>query len=120
MRVSDTFPKIWTYAVSSPYVEMIDAQQNMVRVEYRPANQQLWMIITPFGGNPSEQPILDAVTAAQFTCERRINSENLLVLERATVELTVQPNPNAILAIEKGPAQPIRMVGSTMPRKLED
>ncbi len=106
--------------ITSPYMEMIDSQQNLVRVEYRPDTDELWLIFTPPGGPATEQPILGGVTAATFTLNRRTDEQGLLVLDRATIDMTFEPTDDNTLAIENGPAQSVRVIASTMPRKLED
>lgn len=106
--------------INSFYIELIDPRGNLVRVEYRADDQQLWLITTPPGGQAQPQPLLGGVTNAQFFCLRRTDSQNLLVLERATIDLTIQPDVDTTLALEDGQTAPICVIASTMPRKLEE
>lgn len=106
--------------VTSSYVELIDQNDNIIRVEYRVDEQQLWLSTTPAGGGATtEHPLIGGVTRCVFTSLRRINDEGLLVLERATMDLTVEPDDDATLALERGHKTPVRVVASTMPRRLE-
>jgi len=105
--------------ISSNYLELIDTDGNFLRVEYRTDDHELWLIRDPGLESESAQPIIAGVTNAVFQLKRRLNDEGLYVLERATVDLTVAPDEDATLALENGPAQAVRMITSTMPRKLE-
>jgi prepilin-type N-terminal cleavage/methylation domain-containing protein len=105
--------------IYSSYIELLDPNGDIIRVEYRAADQELWMIRDP--GTPSAvaQPIIGGVTNAQFLLNRRYNNEGLLVLNRGIIDFTVQPGADATLSIEHGPPVPVRMIASTMPRKIE-
>ena len=59
------------------------------------------------------------MTASSFTANRRLNAEALWILERTTVDLTVVPAADTTISIERGHAAAIRMIASTMPRKLD-
>ena len=76
------------------------------------------MCVAPGETGEQARPLISGVTAAQFF-RRRLNDEELWELERCTIDLTVQADEDATLALENGPAQAIRVVASTMPRKLE-
>lgn len=105
--------------VTSPYIELIDPNDRLVRIEYRPGVQELWVISQPAGGGlPVAQPILRGVTAATFYCRRRKDSEGVLVLDRATMDLTVEVAGDTTLDIENAVLPPIRVIASTKPRKL--
>lgn len=105
--------------VSSHYIELIDAQGRHMRIEYRTATQELWLVNIPPSGIAIEQPVLGGVTACSFQCLRRFTEDGLLVLHRGTMNMTVQPGEDATLSLENGKAQPIRVVASTMPRRVE-
>lgn len=106
--------------VTSPYIELIDSIGNLVRIEHRAATQELWLSTTPPGSNTAtSQPILGGVTAASFHCRRRKNDSGLWVLDRGTMDLTVEPGADATLAIESGKTSTIRVIASTMPRKID-
>ena len=106
--------------VTSHYIELIDAQNRYTKVEFRPALQELWVTSQPVGGGTAiSQPILSGVTAARFLCKRRKDKDGVYVLQRATMDLTVSPATDNTLAIEAGNTPPIRVIASTMPRKLD-
>jgi hypothetical protein len=105
--------------ITSPYIELIDTYGNLVVISYNTTAQQLWMSSTPPGSTTAtSQPILAGVTAATFTNHRRLNNEGLYVLDRGTMDITVQPGADATLSLEHGAATPIRVIASTMPRKM--
>lgn len=106
--------------VTSNFIELIDQNDSIVRIEYRVDEQQLWLLTTPAGGGATQSnPLIGGVTNCTFTSLRRINDEGLLVLERATMDLTVEPDADATLALENGRKTPVRVIASTMPRRLE-
>ncbi|MDP6154202.1 MAG: prepilin-type N-terminal cleavage/methylation domain-containing protein [Phycisphaeraceae bacterium] len=106
--------------ITSPYIELIDQDGNLVRVEYRTNDLELWSLFTPAdGGAQQEQPIIGGVTAAVFTLERRLTDDNIFVLDRATFDLTVQPSIDATLPVESEQVTSVRLIASTMPRRLE-
>ncbi len=106
--------------VTSHFIELIDQNENIIRVEYRADDQELWLHTTPAaGGATSEHPLIGGVTNCTFTSLRRYNDDGLLVLERATMDLTVEPDDDATLALENGRKTPVRVIASTMPRRLE-
>jgi hypothetical protein len=90
------------------------------RIEYRSATQELWLVNIPASGIAVEQPILGGVTACSFQCLRRLDESGVLVMHRGTMDFTVQPGEDATLTLENGKASPIRVVASTMPRRVED
>lgn len=106
--------------ITSPYVELVDSKGNLVRVEYRSATSELWLVTTVLGTNTAQaQPLMGGVTAATFTNRRRMNDSGLWVLERATMDVTVTPGADATLSLENRTPQPIRIIASTVPRKLD-
>ncbi len=105
--------------ISSHYLELMDANGQLMRIEYRAASQELWLVTIPPSGIAIENPLIGGVTACTFQCLRRTNSEGLLVLHRATMDFTVLPGEDATLTLENGAATPIRVIGSTMPRRVE-
>ncbi len=105
--------------LESRHLTLIDNRGNELRIEYRPANDELWLIKKPFGGGATvTQPLLSGVTAATFHALRRQDSSGVWVLERASVDITVQPDTDATLAIESANTPASRVVASTMPRRL--
>ena len=65
-------------------------------------------------------PLLDNVTACQFTIRSRVmnNRNRDTVLRYATMRLTVQPAADGSLAVERGNARPIEVIATTAPRRL--
>jgi len=108
--------------VTSPYMEVLDpATSDILRFEYHSDTQQLWMKRTPAsGGTAQSQALLGGVTACNFYCLRRLNTQGLWVLQRGTMDLTIQPGGDTTLPLEKAPATPLRVIASTMPRKIAD
>ncbi len=106
--------------LTSPYLELVDRDGQLIRVEYEEATQTLWYYQTPLaGGTTVKQPLLTGVVHCEFKAKRRRNNSGVYVLERATMQLSVQPDPDATLAIESGGTPPVVVVASTMPRRLE-
>lgn len=125
---SDTPPVVLLadgQTIQSHYITLLNSQGDLIRIEYRDATHattpnELWLIIDPFGGGAQQsQPILGGVTNAEFFTHRRFDSEGVLVLERGSVDLTVEADDDATLALEGAELPPIRVIASTMPRKLE-
>ena len=111
--------------IESYYIELLNPQGDLVRIEYRDGTHattpnELWLIIDPFGGGAQQsQPILGGVTDAQFFTHRRLDSDGILVLERGSIDMTVEADDDASLALEGAELPPIRVIASTMPRKLD-
>ena len=106
--------------ITSNYLELVDSRNNLVRVEYRAQEQELWATITPLaGGAATSQPLLSGVTDCTFFVHRRLDEDNVFVLERATMDLTAQPPADATVELENSKPRPVRVVASTMPRQLE-
>ena len=102
--------------LSSNHIELIDSQDRDIYVEYRSDVEQLWVIID----DKDEHPLLGGVTSCVFTLKPRVDRDGTLVLERATMMLTVVPDADATLAIERaGGGHAINVIASTMPRRLD-
>ena len=126
--LSDTPPVVLLAdgnTIESYYIELLTPQGDPIRIEYRDASHpttpnELWMTIDPFdGGAQVVQPIMGGVTDAKFYIHRRVDDDGVLVLERGSIDMTVVADEDNTLAIEGGDLPPIRVVASTMPRKLE-
>ena len=103
--------------ITSHFIELIDPLGNELRVEFRAADEELWLITIPAGTTtPQPQPLLGGVTAAQFFAVRRQDNDGVWVLDRATMDITVAADEDNSLAIESADTAPIRMIASTMPR----
>lgn len=104
--------------ITSPYIELIDAGGQIVRIEYDDVAGTMNLVVEPGTAAEQSYPMIDNVVAAEFALRRRTNRAGLLVLERATVDITVQPAEDKTLSVENGATVPVRMIASTMPRKV--
>ena len=105
------------------FLDLIDAQDRLIRLEYRADDDELWLRMDDngnfsFDAGETEQPMLGGVSAASFHAHTRFDDEGVLVLERGSIDLTVEPDQDNTLAIEADDTPAIRVVASTMPRKL--
>jgi prepilin-type N-terminal cleavage/methylation domain-containing protein len=105
--------------LQSPYIELIDTKGRLLRVEYRSDVQQLWVLTEQSDGTAVEEPMLGGVTACSFHLSRRKDNDGVWVLERGSLDMTVEPDSDNTLAVEGGQLPPIRVIASTAPRKLE-
>ena len=105
--------------VTSRHMELVDGNGDIIRIEWRADDQELWMIKNP-GAGEQAQPVLGGVTNAQFIGKRYKTGKGLWVLIRGSVDLSVEPNADHTLVIEDaGSTQTIRVVASTKPRKVD-
>lgn len=104
--------------ITSPYLELIDSNGDLITISYDSTLQQLQL--TRDNGTPPvlTQPILGGVTACEFTLRRRLD-DGPWVLERGSIDFTVQPDDDASLELESGNIPPVRVIASTMPRRLD-
>lgn len=106
--------------IESNFLELIDARGNLLRIEYDDTLDELWLTMTPYGGGADvSQPLLGGVTSATFFANRRYDSDGVLVLERGSIDLTVAADEDNTLTIDDSDTPPIRVIASTMPRKLD-
>lgn len=105
--------------LASNYMELFDSKGNYVVIEYIDAINQLWVMVVDLDGNASAQPLLGGVSSALFHTHPRYDSEGVLVLERGSIDITVEPDQDNTMQLEVANLPPIRVVASTMPRKLE-
>ena len=105
----------------STFITLVDVNGDKLTVGYSSVNKELWLTQgwEADGAALTKQPLLSGVSQASFYIGRRRDNTGVWVLERATVDITVLPSPDASLAIEKGAGQAIRLIASTMPRKLD-
>lgn len=109
------------YTLTSDYIELIDPDGNLIRLDYVAADKMIYATVTPYGGSvATQEPALGGVTQCEFKLTRRLDDDGVWVLERGSIDFTVEPDADASLAIEGDATQPIRVIASTMPRKLED
>ena len=100
---------------------MIDPEGNIIRLDYESDDEMLFVTVTPFGGSvAAREPLLGGVTQCEFKLTRRLDADGVWILDRGSVDFTVHPDQDSSLAIEGDAAEPVRVVASTMPRKLED
>lgn len=106
--------------ITSSFITLETLNGDLIRVEHRPATNELWLITTPAGGGADQpQPMLGGVTGAQFFLSRRLNDDGIWVLDRGTMDLTIEPDADATLAMESSRDNPIRIIASTKPRKIQ-
>lgn len=94
----------------------------VTRLEFRPgamgAPGALWYVLLQPDDPPvilEERPLLPGVVAAEFALHF---SEDTWLLDRAQIDLTIQPNDSEDLTIETGTLpQTIRLVASAAPRR---
>lgn len=109
------------FTLTSPYIELLDPDGNLVRLDYDSTDETLYVTITPFGGSvATREPLLGGVTQCEFSLIRRLDDDGVWILDRGSIDFTVEPDEDASLAIEGDAAAPMRVIASTMPRKLED
>ncbi len=105
--------------ISSYYLELIDSKGDLIRIEHRAASEELWVTRTPFNGTAEPaQPLMGGVKSATFFAKRRYDADGILVLERASIDLTVEADDDNSLELETASNSEIRVVASTMPRRL--
>ena len=106
--------------LTSHYVELVDASNNLVRVEYVASERMLYVVVTPLdGGAVTVEPLLSGVAACEFHVRRRRDKSGVWVLERASMDMSVEADRDTSLPMESANTLPIRVIASTMPRKLE-
>ncbi len=106
--------------ITSHYLELIDSRGDLIRIEYREPLQQLWVTRTPFGGaTQAAQPLLGGVSSATFYAKRRVDIDGVLVLERASIDMAIVADDDNSLELEANSQSDIRVVASTMPRRLD-
>ncbi|MFP4224472.1 MAG: prepilin-type N-terminal cleavage/methylation domain-containing protein [Phycisphaeraceae bacterium] len=107
--------------IESPYIELVDARGNLIEINYHSDQQELTVTTTPYpwdSSTPTTHPLIGGVTDCTFHLHRRETPDGVYVLERGSINLTVAPDRDNTLAIEADGSAPIRIVASTMPRKL--
>lgn len=107
--------------LTSSYIELLDPDGNLIRLEYDGVDDMLYVTITPYGGSvATREPLLGGVTQCEFKLIRRLDDDGVWILERGSIDFTVQPDEDTSLSLEGDAATPMRVIASTMPRKLED
>jgi len=109
-----------TSTISSHYMDLVDPKGDLIRLEYDATDETLYITVTPYGGSvATREPLLGGVSACQFTLTRRLDDDGVWVLERGSMDFTVEPDTDTSLAIEGDNTPPVRVIASTMPRKFE-
>lgn len=106
------------WEVNSTWVEFDDAQGRPVRVEWVQDDQTLVYVENPDSVDETQSVLLGGVTSAQFTLRSRRSDEGPLVLVRITIDMTVRADDDATLQIEQWDLPEVRLIASTMPRRL--
>ncbi|MEM1107921.1 MAG: prepilin-type N-terminal cleavage/methylation domain-containing protein [Planctomycetota bacterium] len=105
--------------LTSSYIELIDGNRDTIKISYDATNQELILTRAPFSGaTPTTQPILGGVTACTFNLARRLTNDGIYVLERGSINFTVQADDDASLDLEDGDVPPVTVIASTKPRRL--
>ncbi len=102
-------------------VAFIDPQGRDITIEWRENDQRLVYIERTNPSDPSdteESVLLGGVTSAEFTLVARRNDAGLPILERITIDITVLADDDATLDLERWDLPEIRLIASTMPRRL--
>jgi prepilin-type N-terminal cleavage/methylation domain-containing protein len=111
--------------LESMFIELIDQFGKRVRVEYRPGTDGTpgWLYILLSNDATDNfntvEPLLGGVMHARFFTHRRLDRDGAWVLDRGTIDVEVAPDRDTTLAIESDRRDNIRIVASTMPRKLD-
>jgi len=106
--------------IDSHYMELVNAQGDLIRLEYRANEQMIYVTVTPFGGSvATTEPLLGGVSECSFVLTRRLDDAGVWVLERGSLDFTVVADDDASLQLEGHSSPPMRVVASTMPRKLD-
>ena len=106
------------------FIEMLDTKGRLIRIQYRPKDKALTLQIDinsnfTFDTHEPAQPLLGGVEQARFYVRRRTDNQGIYVLERGTIDITVVPDKDNTLSIENVNQERIRIIASTMPRRLE-
>lgn len=106
--------------ITSSYLILTDRDDNQITLEYRSAEEMLYLTVERPGLTPVTTPLLGGVTDCSFVLRRRKDlSTGLFVLERGSIDMTVVPDGNASLDLEaSATTEPIRVVASTAPRRF--
>ncbi|QDU34944.1 hypothetical protein KS4_30210 [Poriferisphaera corsica] len=110
--------------ITSNFLEMIDPKGRLIRIEHNASENTLYLRVDQNGNftyDNSElaQPLLSGVEKAAFYTKHRINDEGIYQLERGSIDLSVVPDRDNTLAIESASQSTIRVIASTMPRRID-
>jgi len=105
--------------ILSNYIELYDSRNRYIVIEYISSLNEIWVIAVDVDGNATAQPLLGGVSDATFFAKRRLDADGVLVLERASLDMTILADDDNSLELEAGSQSEIRVVASTMPRRLD-
>lgn len=109
------------FQLTSNYIDLMDPKGDLIRLTYDEDDEMIYVTVTPYGvATATTEPLLGGVTECTFYIQRRLDDDGVWVLDRGTVDFTVQPDSDTSLELESGGTPPVRVVASTMPRKLGD
>lgn len=106
--------------IQSDYIEFVAADGTFVRVEYRPIEEALYVVVDPTG-EATEELLLTGVAPVYDEESNRVPPFTMHyvrgpLLYRATVDLLIVEDGAVDLGLEGSDVPPLRMVASTMPR----
>lgn len=109
-----------TTTVESNYIEFYNIDDQLMRLEWDPDAEVLYIVNIDGGGNETYNLLLEGVTQADgaggtitpFTLEFEKGTR----LYRASIDLTVVPDDNMDLDIEGDNVDELRLIASAMPR----
>ena len=108
------------FTLTSNYIDLVAPNGDVIRLTYEQDEDMLYVTVTPYGASTATtEPLLGGVTDCTFLIQRRLDDDGVWVLDRGTVDFTVQPDDDSSLELEGGSTPPVRVIASTMPRKLE-
>ncbi|MEM9020176.1 MAG: prepilin-type N-terminal cleavage/methylation domain-containing protein [Planctomycetota bacterium] len=108
------------FTLTSNYIDLVDPDGDVIRLTYVANEDMIYVTVTPYGtATATTEPLLGGVTDCTFYIQRRLDDDGVWVLGRGTVDFTVQPDDDSSLELEGGVTAPVRVIASTMPRKLE-
>jgi len=110
--------------IQTNHIVLLDPDGRLLRIWWDSSNEQLWMAELDISTlaekvSPPPTPIIDGVTQAIFYCKAREDEQGVLVLERGSLDLQVEAPADSTLDIERTSTEPMRLIVSTMPRRLQ-
>lgn len=96
--------------VVSNEIQFFAPNGDLITLSYEPADETLYIVLN---NDPAKTyPLLEGVTACQFTMEYELGR----ILHRATIDMTIVPDDNMSVSLDGVNIRPIRLVASAMPR----
>ncbi len=97
--------------VYSNEIQFFAPNGDLITLRWNSALETLFVVLTD-GGGETTYPLLEGVTACQFTMEYELGR----ILHRATIDMTIVPDDNMSVSLDGINIKPIRLVASAMPR----